>query len=104
MRLGPRRRRRRGPAAQATVADWPSGGYRTGGDSVFGGEPRVRSGRGYAHVRCPRAPASRTTLASLFDDAGDYEDARSLLEGAPLARLESVEGFPALPVLVSRSL
>ena len=57
------------------------------GDSVWSNEPRVRVGRGYAHVRCPRAfDYYATTAAAAFrprmTDVG---------AGSPLQRLDSVQ-------------
>ena len=64
------------------------------GDSVWSNEPRVRVGRGYAHVRCPRAPDYYATTAAAAFRAGDdvlRQYATAVGAGSPLQRLDSVQ-------------
>ena len=99
------------------------------GDTVWSNEPRVRVGRGYAHVRCPRAFLLPTTAAAAFRPrvaglAGDpgttppssppqdyYASTASAVVGAgsPLQRLDSVQIDPlprvySFEAMTSRSL
>ena len=64
------------------------------GDSVWSNEPRVRVGRGYAHVRCPRAFDYYATTAAAAFRAGDdvlRAYATAVGAGSPLQRLDSVQ-------------
>ena len=64
------------------------------GDSVWSNEPRVRVGRGYAHVRCPRAFDYYATTAAAAAAAGDEvlrAYATAVGAGSPLQRLDSVQ-------------
>jgi len=67
------------------------------GDSVWSNEPRVRVGRGYAHVRCPRAfDYDATTAAAAFRARAAGDDVLRAYEtavgaGSPLQRLDSVQ-------------
>ena len=67
------------------------------GDSVWSNEPRVRVGRGYAHVRCPRAFDYYATTAAAAAAAGDEvlrAYATAVGAGSPLQRLDSVQIDP----------
>ena len=67
------------------------------GDSVWSNEPRVRVGRGYAHVRCPRAfDYDAATAAAAFRAGDDVLRAYATAVGAgsPLQRLDSVQIDP----------
>ena len=67
------------------------------GDSVWSNEPRVRVGRGYAHVRCPRAFDYYATTAAAAFRAGDdvlRAYATAVGAGSPLQRLDSVQIDP----------
>ena len=57
------------------------------GDSVWSNEPRVRVGRGYAHVRCPRAFDYYATTAAAAFRPREYD----VGAGSPLQRLDSVQ-------------
>ena len=64
------------------------------GDTVWSNEPRVRVGRGYAHVRCPRAFDYYATTAAAAFRAGDdvlRAYATAVGAGSPLQRLDSVQ-------------
>ena len=82
------------------------------GDSVWSNEPRVRVGRGYAHVRCPRAfDYYATTAAAAFRAGDDVLRAYPTAVGAgsPLQRLDSVQIDPlprvySFEAMTSRSL
>ena len=82
------------------------------GDSVWSNEPRVRVGRGYAHVRCPRAFDYYATTAAAAFRAGDdvlRAYATAVGAGSPLQRLDSVQIDPlprvySFEAMTSRSL
>ena len=57
------------------------------GDSVWSNEPRVRVGRGYAHLRCPRAFDYYATPA----EAAFRPRMTAVGAGSPLQRLDSVQ-------------
>ena len=57
------------------------------GDSVWSNEPRVRVGRGYAHLRCPRAFDYYATTA----EAAFRPRITDVGAGSPLQRLDSVQ-------------
>ena len=64
------------------------------GDTAWSNEPRVRVGRGYAHVRCPRAFDYYATTAAAAAAAGDdvlRQYATDVGAGSPLQRLDSVQ-------------
>ena len=60
------------------------------GDTVWSNEPRVRVGRGYAHLRCPRAFDYYATTA----EAAFRPRMTNVGAGSPLQRLDSVQIDP----------
>ena len=72
----------------------------------------MRVGRGYAHVRCPRAPDYYATTAAAAFRAGDdvlRANATAVGAGSPLQRLDSVQIDPlprvySFEAMTSRSL